>query len=179
MQSAVFLLDRLAKRTPMTILFALSAAVFAAIQYSLAHLAGVSGGYGILDFDVGYGPDRVAEVLGSYGAEGMAIHSRIQMLDLLNPALYALVLACVARILWRGRGPVWLALVPLLAGLGDYLENATLFLIARAFPEVPAGLVAISNWLNLLKYGLLAAAMAVILAGIAARFGCAGQGGPG
>ena len=160
------LIRRLATRNGIMTLLALYLIVFVAILFTLAQLSEVSGGHGILDFDRGYTPDRVAEVLGSYGPEGMALYRRIQVLDLINPALYSLLLACLTAVLWNGRGPGWLPLIALLGGLGDYLENATLFMIARAYPEVSETLVVVSSTLSLLKNALLVVSVAAFLSGL-------------
>ena len=85
----------------------------------------------------------------------MRLYARIQLLDLLNPALYALVLAVLTHKVWQTRGPKWLPLVALLGAIGDYSENATLFMIVRSFPNVTEDLVALSSALSLLKNGLL------------------------
>ncbi len=66
-------------------------------------------------------------------------------------------------LVWRGRGPRWLALLPLLGGLGDYMENVTLFLMARQFPDLSDGLVNLSSTLSLVKQGLLPIAVAPLL----------------
>lgn len=65
--------------------------VVGTILFTLNQLAAVSGGSGILDFEPSYSKARVMEVLGSYGAEGMTLNTRIQGLDLFNPALYSLI----------------------------------------------------------------------------------------
>jgi len=138
-----------------TVLIALFALVFGMIAYTLYQLSEVSGGHGILDFDLGYSEERVHEVFASYGEHGLILYGRIQFLDLFNPALYSLIAAATTYALWNGRGPDWLCLFPFLGGLGDYAENLTLFLLSRSYPDIPAGLVSISSSLSFLKNGLL------------------------
>ena len=167
MQRALTLIERMANWKGIIALLVLYVGVFGAIQVTLGQLADASGGYGILDFDRGYSPERVDEVLGSYGEHGMALYARIQFLDLFNPALYSLLFACLTYLLWKRRGPHWLAFLPLLAGLGDYMENATLFLLARAYPDVPTSLVTTSSALSRVKNGFLALALLSLLAGLA------------
>lgn len=161
----VALVSKLATRRWLTVLLVTYAAVFGTILLTLGQLSDVSGGYGILDFERGYSLERVNEILGSYGPEGMSLYSRIQILDVFNPALYSLIAAAFTYLLWRNRGPVWVCLMPLLGGFGDYAENVTLFLIARAFPEVPEGLVQVSSALSLIKNGLLVIGMAPLIIG--------------
>ena len=96
--------SKFATRRGLTVLLVTNAVVFGTILLTLGQLSDVSGGYGILDFEQGYSPDRVNEILGSYGPEGMSLYNRIQILDVFNPALYSLVAAALTYLLWRGRG---------------------------------------------------------------------------
>lgn len=166
MTAAAKLIDTLTTPRAILILIILYGAVFGTILVTLAQLTKISGGYGILDFDQGYDMARVQEVLGSYGSEGMKLYGRIQSLDLINPALYSLISAIFTRLLWRERGPDWLCLLPLLGGVGDYAENATLFLMARSYPEISNGLVSASSTLSLAKNGLMVIGMLPLLVGI-------------
>lgn len=160
------LIDSLTTPRAILILIALYGAVFGTILFKLGQLTEISGGYGILDFDLGYDMARVHEVLGSYGTEGMKLYGQIQLLDLFNPALYSLIATVLTRLLWRGRGPVGLCLLPLLGGIGDYAENVTLFLMARSYPEISIELVSASSTLSIAKNGLLVLGMLPLLLGL-------------
>ena len=142
------------------------AIVFGLILVTVGQISDVSGGSGILDFEVGYSVETVAKILGSYGIEGLRLYQRVQMLDLLNPALYSLLLAGVSYLLWRGSGRERLAHLAFLGGLGDYLENVTLLLIVADFPEIDGSLIGISSALSLIKNGLLVVAVAPLVAGL-------------
>jgi len=166
MAAIVRFVDRLSSRRAILVLLVVYAAVFGSILVTLAQLTQISGGFGILDFDRGYDTARVNQVLGSYGADGMALYGRIQLLDLFNPALYSLVAAAFARLLWRGHGPDWLCLPPLLAGLGDYAENFTLYLLARSYPDISERLVSASSTLSLAKNGLMVVGMLPLVVGL-------------
>lgn len=144
--------------------------VFGTILLTMSQLSAVSGGYGILDFEFGYSASRVAEVFGSYGPEGMALYARIQLLDLFNPAAYALCAALLTYRLWAPRGRPALSLFPLLAALGDYAENITLFMLAQSYPDLPEGLLALSSALSLLKNGLMLLGLAPLFVGAALWF---------
>ena len=145
----------------------LYAVVFGAILITMRQLAEISGGMPILDFEPGYDLARVREVFTAYGFEGMVLYRRIQALDLINPALYTLLAAALTAMLWPGRP--WVALLPLLAALGDYAENITLTLLARGFPDLPEGLVAVSSTLSLVKLALMAVGFAPLLIGLVLR----------
>ena len=162
------LLNKIAQPRILVTLTLASIAVFASLFHALGNLAKVSGGMGILDFEYGYDTTRVAEVFGSYGEAGMSIYSRIQLLDLINPALYALVLAGWIRALWP-TSPLWLAGLPFLAAVGDYTENLTLFIIANDFPLVSDPLVATSAAIGLVKHALLGASFIALAASLVHR----------
>ena len=161
------LVERLANWKGIGGLLAIYLVVFGTILFTLGRLGDVTGGYGILDFDRGYSADRVHEVLGSYGTEGMALNARIQILDLFNPALYSLILACLTFLFWNKRGQDWLVLVAFLGGLGDYMENVTLFLLALSYPDISEPLVRLSSTLSLIKNLLLPISALPLLVGVA------------
>ena len=156
MSKLLTLISKLAKKRAFFLLLAAYAFVFGTILFTIVQITQASGGSGILDFERGYTHTKVMEVLSSYGERGMQLYARIQWLDLLNPALYSLVLAVVAHKILQGRGPIWLPVLALLGGVGDYLENITLFLITRSFPDVSESLVEVSTGLSWLKNGLMA-----------------------
>lgn len=166
MHRVLRLLDGLGRRPWLFLLLGASATVFGAVIVTVVQLTTLTGGYGVLDFDIGYDPARVMTVLGSYGAEGMALNARVQALDLVNPLLYATVMAVFTRMVWRGKGPEWLALLPYLAALGDYAENITLFLMAQRFPEVSEHIVSVSSTLSLLNNAMMPIAAGPLVVGI-------------
>ena len=163
------ILEKTSTKVGLTVLFAVYAVVFGGLLKTLHELTKASGGFGILDFDVGYSRERVLEVLGSYGETGMALYSRIQILDLINPAVYSTILSSVIFLLWRNRNVDWVVAVPIISGLLDYLENFTLFLLSKSFPDVSADLVTFSSSLSVIKTIALYTAVLVLILGAALR----------
>lgn len=163
----ISLIAKLATRRGLSILVAAYVLVFGAILVTLGQLLEVSGGFGALDFDQGYSTERVAEVFGSYGAQGFSLYRRIQLLDIFNPTLYSLIASALTYLLWKGRGFEWLCLAPLLGGIGDYAENVTLFLLVKGYPDVNESLAAISSSLSLIKTGLLILGLLPMIGGLA------------
>lgn len=141
--------------------------IFGSILYTLSELTAMTGGIGILDFDIGYNSDRVATVFGSYGAEGMALYHRIQLLDLLNPAIYSLIFASLLHLLWPNQNASWIITLPFLAGALDYAENLILFFLGRSYPDLPEMLVHTGSLLSILKNVALFASVAALLTGLA------------
>ncbi len=77
----IHIIERFSTRPGMAFLLISYVIVFGMILISLAQLSEVTNGYGILDFDIGYSLDRVNEVFGSYGPEGMALCDAIAWRD--------------------------------------------------------------------------------------------------
>ncbi|MEZ4707806.1 MAG: hypothetical protein R3A44_11395 [Caldilineaceae bacterium] len=168
MNPILLFIQKIATPKGFAILFALYVVVFGAILLTLAQLTAHTGGIGILDFDRGYTAERVAEVFGSYGKQGMALYTRIQLLDLLNPALYSLFFAAIIHLLWRNHSAIaaWIVLFPFWAGLLDYAENVTLFLLTRSYPKLSTELVRLSSTLSIIKNFALIPAIIVLLIGL-------------
>lgn len=166
MNSIFRLIHSTATFSRLAILFGLYVIVFGAIITTLSQLTELTGGIGILDFDRGYSIERVNEVFSSYGAEGMILYSRIQLLDLFNPAIYSLFLASIIHLLWRNHNIAWVSIFPLIAGLLDYMENLSLFLLARNFPDLSIRLVNISSTLSIVKNIALFAAIIAFFIGL-------------
>lgn len=160
------LLERTATWRGFAILLALYVVVFGMILATTGKLTAHTGGIGILDFERGYSYERVLEILGSYGPEGMALFARIQFFDLFNPAIYGLIFASIIYLLWKDSNVNWLPILPFFAAGLDYCENLTLFLLARSYPEISSGLVTLSSGLSLAKNVTLFAAIAALLLGL-------------
>lgn len=163
------LLERTASIRGLSLFFGLYLIVFGVIQVTLTKLNSITNGIGILDFEVGYTKQRVLEVFGSYGGEGMALYQNIQLLDILNPVLYSWLFAMILFLLFRGTRMVWTVILPLLIGLFDYAENAMLFEMARSYPDISDLTITISSNLSLLKFSAIIASLAAFSVGVLFR----------
>ena len=101
-----------------------------------------------------------------------ACHSicKFLMLDILNPAIYALGLATIMFVLVRNGRHVRAVILPMLAGVLDYAENLTLFLMATRYPDISDGLVGVSSALSMIKHLTLGIAVAAFVAAIVMWF---------
>ncbi len=166
MTKLITFVDRLSNRRGIGILLVLYASVFGAIVFTLLQLTTLTGGIGILDFDRGYTLERVEETFDSYGEAGFALYSRIQLLDLLNPAIYSVLFACFIYLLWKDRKNIWVVFIPIVAGFLDYAENLTLYLLSSSYPDLSPQLVAFSSTLSIIKNLALFGAIAAFLIGL-------------
>ena len=165
MTTLLKIIERTATRWGLGILFFLYVLVFGAIQITMNKLAVVTGGFSILDFDFGYSEERVLEVLGSYGEEGMALYGRIQLLDILNPAIYSLFFASILYLLFKKGGFTWVVILPLLAGALDYAENITLYILSSSYPDISGTIVSLSSSLSIVKNTALYSAIGTLVIG--------------
>ena len=138
-------------------------------------LAAVEQACGLGAPDVRFAPsvaDTQAFVAGC-GADGLAAYRDLQIVDLVYPAAGALVLVvALALILVRVAPHVaWLALIPLVAAMGDYLENAAAWALlgaggsgrgwAAQVLQVGSAVKVVGSWVSWLMLSVLLVAVVV------------------
>lgn len=158
-------LDRTTTKLGFSLLIALFLIVMGSVIYAVSHVQQISGN-GILDFELGHTSERVQEILGSYGEDGMRWYRRVQLLDIFNPLFYTLVFMSVIHLLVRQTRHAWLVILPMFVGLLDYIENIFLFGFVRGFPNIDPGNVAIANILSFIKRGAILIAIAGLVLAI-------------
>lgn len=166
-------LASITSRTPYLIIFFVLLVVFNILMnapdlpFSAAQLEQVSGGYGPLDVTFGYSNAYVGQAIAAYGEVGKAIYARYQLLDVFFPAIYALFLGgLLFRLFGKRRGILALAYyLPFLGATLDYIENALLFGLVRAYPNVPAALVSVASTITTIKFIFPLLAVVSLLAG--------------
>ena len=165
MKTFISILEKTSTKQGLLLLTVLYALVFGLIINTISQLTDITGGIGILDFDRGYTHGRVIEVFSSYSDAGMTLYLRIQLLDLINPALYSLLISSLVYLLVRRSKVIWLSIIPLLAGLLDYLENLTLYLLVQSYPDISESLVSFSSALSIIKNIALFGTTTALIAG--------------
>jgi len=124
-----------------------------------------------LDMRMHYGAGDVTRFLANCGADGIEAYRRMQIADLIYPAVLAFFLfiatAVVMRRLFGSRSPaVLLALVPIVGSVADYAENVVAWMYLTASPApfwgdlmgVAATIKTIAGWIGgvVLLVGLVA-----------------------
>ena len=136
------------------------------IGYTVSQIITVSG-HGILDFEFGHSVNRVNEIFGAYGEEGMALYQRVQLLDLVNPLIYSWVTAMLLYLLVRDSRWSWMIVFALLPGLFDYAENYFLYQFLVTYPAIEPAQVGVANVLSLIKQASFVVTLAVfVFAGV-------------
>jgi hypothetical protein len=128
------------------------------VGVTLPHLVGLSGGLEPFDMmPFGYDAEYAARFLGSLGAEGRNYYLTRQIpLDLLYPGLFAFSYASIwlwllskssERYHWLQAG----ALLAVVAGACDYVENAFIASMLTGFPDISSSTVFLGNLFTVAK----------------------------
>lgn len=141
------------------ILFVLTNVVYATIQgYSIPLVLSFSPESILFDMSpTGYGYAEAIELLESLGPEGRNAYLSVQIpIDLVYPAMFGISYALMITWILKQGLPKhsrahFLAFIPVLAGLFDYLENASIVAMLYAFPDVSENLVQVASSFTLAK----------------------------
>lgn len=126
----------------------------------------------ILDMEFNYSPDRVYQVLQAYGADGRGFYaSTFAIIDFFTPILMNLFLAMTISILFRQAflpdNPLHrLNLLPMIAMIGDYLENLGIVLMIHSYPTQLIALARFTAFSTNVKFVFTIASGVCILAGL-------------
>jgi hypothetical protein len=168
-------IDRLATSRNILLYLALYLALNAAVlPLAQARIEAASGGIGPLDSQFTYSPTRAYAALAAYGNDGRQFYGIVEVTaGLVYPAIYGLFFAltiayCFRRVMPPGHFAHRLALLPLVAALLDYVENALIVVLIMAYPERLAGLAVAAGLITALKSILFAATVLVVMIAIVA-----------
>ena len=165
----------LARVTPRNLLLALVAFVgFSLISFRLgpyARLGVQATGMPLLDQTFLYTPAQVSATLTTYGADGRRAYIAFLALDMLYPFFYigavGLLLAfTMRRLLPAGRLARPFLLIPVAAGIGDWLENVVLLGLVLAYPAGLAPLALVAAGITATKLVLVNASFLLAAVGV-------------
>lgn len=140
-------------------LFLITNSVYALMLFiTIPHVMEFSNGMKLLDMlPTGYNVEYVQDLLNSLGEQGRWAYLYNQIpIDMIYPGLfalsYSLLLAYFLKILNRLHASyIYLCLLPILAGLFDYLENIGISTMLLHYPDYSQNLVKASNMFTLVK----------------------------
>jgi hypothetical protein len=120
----------------------------------------------------GYSAEQAYQTLAAEGEGGQRVHRLFQIIDLLlipvYTALYATAIAYGAQRLsdpWR-RLLATCLFVPVLGGVVDYAEDASLLMLLSAYPDRLPTLATVAGGLTLAKWVLVYASLALTIAAL-------------
>jgi hypothetical protein len=132
-----------------------------------------SGGLGAPDLLYGFTAADLYTRLEAFGEEGRRIYFRAELVDLVYPLAYsfsfAFLMGLPARRLLRADSP-WrlVCLIPLVAMLLDYLENACFFTVLLRWPARLDAVATLASVFNVGKWSCVAVALPFLIVGLTA-----------
>lgn len=105
----------------------------------------------------GYSYDDAISLLDTLGTEGRSIYLTVQLpLDFLYPGLFAITYSLLLIWLMNKTGVadtkiIYMSLVPIFAGVFDYLENIFIIIMIYSFPDVLPITVELASIATILK----------------------------
>lgn len=139
-----------------------------------ANIQSYSGGAGPLDLTFGLSPADTYARLTAYTARGRSAYLLIELTaDVLFPIAYGLFFTLALALVFQRGFPAdspmqKLSLVPLLAVVFDYIENAGIVSMLLAYPQDLSAVAVITRLATMGKWLVTIASMALLLIGIVA-----------
>lgn len=142
-------------------LFILTNVVYAfMLMVTIPKTMGFSNGMKLLDMlPTGYNQDYVDELFRTLGEDGREIYLNTQIpVDMIYPLLfgltYSLLLAYFLRKLNKLKSPfTYLCLLPIIAGMADYLENIGIITMLNSYPDLTQTTAKTTNIFTMIKSG--------------------------
>ena len=132
-------------------------------SFSSKHIEKISNN-GLLDTQFSYNIETVKKYFTSYGEIGRADYTKFQVLDMLFPIVYSLLLASLLfRLFAKSKYNPYLFAI--FAAIFDYIENIFLFVINNTFPDFNPNLVYISSFSTSLKWSFILISLIIVLVG--------------
>jgi hypothetical protein len=165
-------------RTILLLFIATTVVYVVMLVITIPKLMTFSGGKEILDMiPTGYNADYVKDLMESLSGEGRTYYLTKQLpLDFIYPGLFAFTYALIFMFFLKKintNSSPWqfVALLPIIAGFADYVENVCIISIIEMFPEVSTSLVQFSSVVSVLKAGattiyFVALIVLLIIAGV-------------
>jgi hypothetical protein len=146
------------------VIFVVAAAlVFWFSKYGFAPYAKLHEGHPTLDGKSFYKPSQVRGLLDDLGDFRPKYLEQEQTIDLIFPFVYGLMFVVAIIGLTPGaRTPWWLAILPIVAVAGDYIENFTVMTLLKRYP----GDLGVLPWLASVASGIKGAGLLASIAAV-------------
>jgi len=121
------------------------------------------------DTRITYSPNEITDVFNTLGQEGLNVWAQAHMLDFLFPLTYMFAIAFglnmeIRRLSFDSSNVKKLVLIPLLAGIADYVENILVLTQIAAYPNLSEIVIMIASTVTTLKWILLGLGFLIIFA---------------
>jgi len=159
MEQLTGFLDRNSSGRNVLVLLVLTYIVYAImLVVTIPSTMSYSGGMKLLDMmPSGYDLDYVTKLFSSLGKEGRSVYLTNQIpVDMIYPFLFGLssclLIAYFLKKLKKLISPyIFLSLLPLVAGIADYLENLGIIAMLRSYPDLSQSSVSTTNVFSIVK----------------------------
>ncbi len=159
MEQLAGFLDRNSSGRNVLVLLVLTYIVYAImLVVTIPSTMSYSGGMKLLDMmPSGYDLDYVTKLFSSLGEEGRSVYLTNQIpVDMIYPFLFGLssclLIAYFLKKLKKLISPyIFLSLLPLVAGIADYLENLGIIAMLRSYPDLSQSSVSTTNVFSIVK----------------------------
>lgn len=153
-----FLKQRLAGKNVLGLFILTNVVYLVMLMITIPKTMGYSNDMKLLDMmPTGYDFEYVNKLFTALGIEGRDVYLTVQLpVDMFYPLLfgisYTLILAYFLNKLKKLSSPyLFLCLLPILAGVSDYLENIGIITMLNNFPDISRTSVGITNMFTLIK----------------------------
>ncbi|MCU7935665.1 MAG: hypothetical protein KZQ99_12425 [Candidatus Thiodiazotropha sp. (ex Dulcina madagascariensis)] len=159
MVKSVRLLQKYATGRVVLVLFTLTMVVYLTMLfYSIPAVVSFAPDMTLFDLSPsGYTFDYAVALLEALGPKGRTTYLTLQLpLDFFYPGLFAITYSLLLIWLFRkgtkaGSKILYFALVPIFAGLFDYIENVYIVIMLKSFPDIPSRIVESASLFTILK----------------------------
>ncbi len=119
------------------------------------------------DTRITYSPNEITDVFNTLGQEGLNVWAQAHMLDFLFPLTYMFAIAFglnmeIRKLSFDSSNAKKLVLIPLLAGIADYVENILVLTQIAAYPNLSEIVIMIASAITTLKWILLGLGFLII-----------------
>jgi hypothetical protein len=159
MQNTISFLQQQASGRKVALLFVLTMAVYVfMLAYSIPAVMAFAAGLPLFDLSpFGYSFEHANSLLANLGLEGRGLYLSLQLpIDFIYPALFAITYALILvwllkKLVQPGSKLFYAAIIPVLAGLFDYLENLSIIKMINSYPNLDDSVVAMASIFTLIK----------------------------
>ena len=174
MKKIVTLLQKTASGRTVLGLFILTMTVYLVMLfYTIPKVENFAPGIALFDLSpTGYTYQHAFSLLRSLGQDGRNVYLHQQLpVDFIYPGLFAVSYSLLltwlfSRSFETNSKMFYLAIVPVLGGLFDYLENISIACMIKSFPDISKDLVAIASTFTVFKSVFATAFFILLLIGI-------------
>ena len=171
----LYTLDKYSSGKNVIILFAATLIVYLVMLFvTIPNVMNYADGMEILDMQpAGYSTEYAKTLLDSLGNDGRHAYLYYQIpLDMIYPLLFAITYSLMLayffkKILKENNKLFVLSIVPLIAGLFDYLENIGIIIMLTSFPSFSAFTANVTNIFSIIKSFATTLFFLILLATIA------------